>query len=68
MTTVHWALSLVGSHVTFTIESGSGLVAGEPKSSMRIRNISSLCLVLAALLVGTGQRQGGLEAGSMCFH
>lgn len=47
-----WALSLVESHVTFTIENGSGRVAGEPKSSVRIRNISSLCLVLSALGVG----------------
>lgn len=59
MMAVGRALSLVENHVTFTIESGSGHVAGEPKSSMRIRDTSSLCLVLSALLVSAGGGKPG---------
>lgn len=53
------ALSLVENHITFTIESGSGRVVGEPKSSMRIKNTSSLCLVLSALLMSAGGGKPG---------
>lgn len=54
MMAVGWALSLVENHIAFTIESGSGHVAGKPQSSMRIRSTFGLCLVLSASLMSAG--------------